>query len=29
LQIVELELWTENVEGQRTTVGAAEVVRAR
>jgi hypothetical protein len=28
-QIVDLELGTENVEGLRTTMGTAEVVRAR
>jgi acyl dehydratase len=28
-QIVELELWTENAEGTRTTIGSAEVVLRR
>jgi acyl dehydratase len=28
-QIIELELWTENAEGQHTTVGAAEVILTR
>jgi acyl dehydratase len=28
-QIIQLELWTENAEGQRTTVGAAEVILTR
>jgi acyl dehydratase len=29
LRLVELELWTEDAEGTRTTVGAAEVVLRR
>jgi hypothetical protein len=26
VRVVELELWTESAEGQRTTTGSAEVV---
>jgi hypothetical protein len=28
-EIVDLELWTENADGQHTTVGSAEVILAR